>query len=190
LTGVGLVSEGFDPIAIRYLLISGHYQASLNFTKETLKGAWESVVRIRNFVRRMDEAAAREADAPDTGAGSAADEVESFVRRFTEAIDDDLNMSKALGHVFDFMRETNKRDLQGTGARAAADAMRGADEMLGILEEEAGTGEDAEIEALVQERIEARKGRNFARSDEIRDQLAARGIILEDMKEGTRWYRK
>ncbi len=218
----GLMEEGFQPEAIRYLLLSGHYTSSLNFTKEGLKGAWESVTRIRNFVRRMEErtaapgapeaagglaaAAAPEAaagsaaaGAPEAAAGSAAagapeaalPAAEAFLTAFTEAVEDDLNMSKALGHVFDFMREVNKAEPAGAAARAAAQAMRRADEILGILEaEEAGGQDDARIDALVEERLQARQARDFARADAIRDQLAQEGIVLEDKKDGTRWYRK
>ena len=200
-----LTAEGFDPIAIRYLLMSAHYRAHLNFTKESLEGAWESVVRIRQFVRRMEEAAGREAGgAPgEAGAagGGAAQAGEGqrgipgrFLTDFAEAVSDDLNMSKALGLVFDFMREINRLDPQGGLAREAAAAMRRADEILGVLEAvEAGKGgqaQDAEIDDLVRQREEARRSRDFAKADQIRDELARRGIVIEDAKGHTRWYRK
>jgi cysteinyl-tRNA synthetase len=181
----GLVDEGFDPIAIRYLLISTHYRAPANFTKEGLQGAWESVVRIRNFVRRMEEAgAAGESDSAIDPA------IEAFLKGFTEAIDDDLNMSQALAQVFDFMREANRLEPVGEGAQRAAEAMRRADRVLGLLARAEAGAADAEIEALVQERITARKARDFARSDQLRAELAARGIIVEDTPQGARWYRK
>jgi len=183
----GLIEEGFDPIAIRYLLISTHYVGPMNFTKEGLRGAWESVTRIRNFTRRMEESAAKEA----TGdAGRVTSRAQEFGEQFFATVGEDLNMSKALSHVFDFMREVNKLEPCGAAAKAAADAIRRADEVLGILKAEAGSDEDAEIDALVEERIAARKAKDFARSDEIRDQLAARDIVLEDTPDGTRWYRR
>jgi cysteinyl-tRNA synthetase len=181
-----LIAEGFQPAAIRYLLISGHYATPLNFTKEGLKAAWESVTRVRSFVRRMDELAGTAGAGPGVPAG----EARAFLERFGEAVGDDLNMSKALGHLFDFMRETNREEPGPAGAAAAAAAVRRADEILGVLpaQEEPGSG-DTRIEALVQERLAARKARDFARSDAIRDQLAAEGVVLEDTKDGTRWYR-
>ncbi|RKY40083.1 MAG: cysteine--tRNA ligase, partial [Candidatus Makaraimicrobium thalassicum] len=182
-----LVAEGFDPIAIRYVLISAHYRAPLNFTKEGLKAAWESVVRIRNFVRRMEEASAAEG-ASDYDPVKAV--VEEFSKKFEEAVDDDLNMSRALAAVFDFMREANKLEPKGEAAGEAARAMRKADEILGILVPESSAEDDAEIEALVREREEARRARDFAKADRIRDELASRGIVVEDTKEGPRWYRK
>ncbi len=183
----GLIAEGFQPAAIRYLLLSGHYAAPLNFTKEGLKGAWESVTRIRSFVRRMDELAGEDGPA----AGGADSPAAAFVQDFADAVDDDLNMSKALGHLFDFMREINKTEPRGAGGRAAADAVRRIDGILGVLEgSPAGGADDARIDGLVQERLAARKARDFARADAIRDQLAREGIIIEDTKGGSRWYRK
>jgi cysteinyl-tRNA synthetase len=190
-----LVKEGFDPIAIRYLLISTHYRSPANFTKDGVKGAWESVVRIRQFVRRMDEAAAgaapTEAPPPAGGPWSGLDAaIKGFEEGFIAAVDDDLNMSQALAQVFDFMREVNRLEPTGEGARRAVEALRRADSILGLLKDEAVEGGDAEIDALVAERVAARKGRDFARSDQIRDELAARGIIIEDTPQGPRWYRK
>lgn len=185
----GLMDEGFDAIAIRYLLISAHYRAPLNFTREGLKGAWESVTRIRSFVRRMEEAAEQPA-AGQAEEKPMAEVVRVFLGQFTEAVDDDLNLSKALGHLFDFMREANRREVTGDEAREAVGAIRRIDEILGVLQEEAGDEEDGRIDALVAERVEARKARDFARADEIRDQLLAEGIVIEDTKGGQRWYRK
>ncbi|MBD3237693.1 MAG: cysteine--tRNA ligase, partial [Candidatus Eisenbacteria bacterium] len=193
-----LIGDGFDPIAVRYLLISAHYRAQMNFTKENLKGAWESVVRIRNFARRLEEAAGKnggdgagaEASAAD-GASTVNEQSEAFLASFTAAVDDDLNMSQALAAVHDYMREINKLDPAGAGARAALASLRHADEILGLLESEPAKSEgDAEIDTLVAERQAARKNRDFARADEIRDRLAAEGIIIEDTKDGARWYRK
>ena len=182
-----------------------------------MKGAWESVVRIRQFARRMDEAAASatgSASAPPpatgaqavpsgAGAGTAGAPataggpwagldaaIRGFEDGFIAAVDDDLNMSQALAQVFDFMREVNRLEPAGADARRAVEALRRADTILGLLKAEAVEGGDAEIDALVAERVAARKGRDFARSDQIRDELAARGIIIEDTPQGPRWYRK
>jgi cysteinyl-tRNA synthetase len=182
----GLVSEGFDPAAIRYLLISTHYRAPSNFTKEGVQGAGESVGRIRSFVRRMDEAAG----APD-GATEAADAaVTAFLDGFTGAIDEDLNMSAALAQLFDFMREVNRAEPTGAAARRVAEAVRRVDRVLGLLKDEAAGGGDAEIEALVRERTAARQARDFARADAIRRELTERGIVIEDTAQGVRWFRK
>lgn len=195
----GLVAEGYDPIAVRYLLVSAHYRAPLNFTKDSLKGAWESVVRVRQFAKRLEEAGDESGAAPGAGSGAggaSAGTVDGepgarFLAQFTAALEDDLNMSAALGALHDFMREVNKIELTGAAARAALAALRRADEILGILAApEAAGAQDAEIEALVQERESARRARDFARADQLRDELARRGVVIEDTKGGTRWYRK
>jgi len=187
----GLIKEGFDPIAIRYLLMSTHYRAPANFTKEALKGAWESVVRVRNFARRLEEAAGdAAAPTPDGAQGPVATAVRAFEQGFAEAMDDDLNMSPALAQVFDFMREINRLEPTGSEARRALDAYRRADHVLGLLKAEERSAEDAEIDALLEERQAARKAKDFARADEIRDELTARGIVIEDTPGGARWYRK
>lgn len=186
-----LAQEGFDPIAVRYLLISAQYRSQMNFTKENLKGAWESVVRIRNFARRLAEASGKPDAAPAAAGGAMAQQAEAFLESFTAAVDDDLGMSPALAAVHDYMREINKLDPTGQGAQTALDALHRADEILGILEGATAGGEgQAEIDALVAERQAARKSKDFARADQIRDQLTAQGIILEDTKDGARWYRK
>lgn len=182
----GLVAEGFEAAAIRYLLISTHYRAPANFTKEGLGAAWESVVRIRQFVRRMEDAAA----APDAAAEGTDAAIATFRQGFTEAVDDDLNMSEALARVFDFMREVNRLEPAGATARRAGEAIRWADAVLGLLPGGGGDAGDAEIEAWVQERIAARRARDFARADAIRQQLAERGVVVEDTAQGARWYRK
>ncbi len=187
-----LVKEGFDPIAIRYLLISTHYRAPANFTKDGLRAAGESVARVRSFVRRMDEAARRGGAASGSATQLAAIEAASkaFLDGFGAALDDDLNLSQALAHVFDYMRQVNSLEPEGDAARLAAATMRRADEVLGLIREETRSPQDAEIDALVNERVAARQARNFARSDEIRDLLAARGIVVEDTPEGPRWYHR
>jgi cysteinyl-tRNA synthetase len=120
------------------------------------------------------------------------DRIAAFERAFVAAVDDDLNLSQALGQVFEFMRDVNKLEPQGAAAQAAAAAVRRADEILGVLKpaDEAAAGDDARIEALLRERQEARAARDFARADEIRDRLLDEGIIIEDTKDGARWYRK
>ncbi len=183
-----LIEEGFDPIAIRYLLIASNYRTQMNFTKDGIKGAWESVTRIRSFVRRMEEAASGEAVSGSGGKELA----DNFISGFAAAVDDDLNTSRALGHLFDYMREVNKREPAGQEAKIAAEAIIKVDKILGILAPHSAEtdGDDARIDALVTERVEAKKNRDFGRADEIRDQLTAEGIVLEDTKDGTRWFRQ
>jgi len=184
-----LREQGYSALAIRYLLLSVPTRKQLNFTFEGLQGAESTVERLRNFRSLVRDARTTE--------GSAT-EVKGFVAKaltdFEESMDDDFNTAAALAAIHDLVREVNTV-LAGPGLKAddrdaVLDAIGKFDSVSGIFgPEESGTL-DAEIEALVEERQEARRNRDFARSDEIRDLLAEKGIILEDTKDGVRWKRK
>ena len=179
-----------DPAAVRYLLLSVPYRKKLNFTWDALTGAAAAVDRIKSALVRIDEAAAAGAK---PGAFPAAERARAFSEEFAAALDDDLNTAKALGALFTFLAEVNAALAEGTldaeGAKAARAAVRGADAVLGVLPPEAGAL-DAEIEALIQARNAARGRRDYAESDRLRDEIAAKGIVLEDGPSGTRWKRK
>jgi cysteinyl-tRNA synthetase len=183
-----LKEQGYSPIAIRYLLLSVPYRKQLNFTFEGLQGADSTTQRLRNFRRLV-------ADAPDGEAadGSVKGIIERYLNEFEKAMDDDLNTAAALAAVHNLVREVNtamaERQITASERSSVLDAISKFDAVLGIFGEEESEQLDEEIEALVQEREQARRDRNFARSDEIRDELAAKGIILEDTKEGVRWRR-
>jgi cysteinyl-tRNA synthetase len=103
-------------------------------------------------------------------------------------MDDDLNISLALASIFDFVRDINRLDISPADATVVRDAIKEIDHVIAVIavEEELL---DEEIERLLEERVQARKDKNFARSDEIRDSLKDQGIILEDTPQGTRWKR-
>jgi cysteinyl-tRNA synthetase len=161
----------------------------LNFTFEGLQGAESTVERLRNFRRSVKDASAEHGTNPfvrQIVARSLAD--------FEAAMDDDFNTAAALAAIHDLVREVNTviaDDMFQENDRAAVlEAIEKFDSVLGIFGPEESVDLDAEIEALVEERQAARRERNFARSDEIRDLLAEKGIILEDTKDGVRWKRK
>lgn len=185
-----LRQQGYSPLAIRYVLLSVPYRKQLNFTFEGLQGAESTVERLRNFRQLVREAGPsagdRESDAVDAALIA--------LRKFEAAMDDDLNTAAALAAVHDMVREVNiilaDDGLTDDERSTVLDAIEKFDSVLGIFGAEEDLSLDAEIEALVEERQEARRNRDFARSDEIRDLLAEKGIILEDTKDGVRWKRK
>ncbi|MEJ7846505.1 MAG: cysteine--tRNA ligase [Pyrinomonadaceae bacterium] len=184
-----LKEQGFSPLAMRYLLLSVPYNKQLNFTFEGLHGAETTIERLRNFRQLVSEAKTGEGSHPDVEAVIA-----RSLEHFEAAMDDDLNTASALAAVHNLVREINTVLAAGgllrDNCHAVLNAIVKFDSVLGIFGEVESDSLDAEIEALVEERQEARRQRNFVRSDEIRDQLAEKGIVLEDTKDGVRWKKK
>lgn len=184
-----LREQGYSALAIRYLLLSVPTRKQLNFTFEGLQGAESTVERLRNFRQLVKES--------KTSPGSeetVAAKISVAIADFESAMDDDFNTAAALAAVHDLVREINtvmSADVLKTDDRdAVLDAISRFDSVFGIFGREDAEMLDAEIEALIEERQCARRDRNFARSDEIRDLLAEKGIVLEDTKDGVRWKRK
>jgi cysteinyl-tRNA synthetase len=184
-----LREQGYSALAIRYLLLSIPTRKQLNFTFEGLRGAESTVARLQNFRSLVTEATAK----PGTNPTVTALVGKSLVD-FESAMDDDFNTAAALAAIHDLVREINTllvgAGLQSADREAVLDAVSKFDSVLGIFGQPDESALDAAIEALVAERENARRNRDFGRSDEIRDELAAQGIILEDTKEGVRWKRK
>jgi cysteinyl-tRNA synthetase len=181
-----------DPAAVRYLLLSVPYRKKLNFTWEALSAAAAAVDRVFSTWSRLTD--------PGAGPGTkpspfpAADRSAQFLKQFESALDDDLNTAEALGALFPFLTDVNKafdeRVLDEKGAETARLAIEKADRVLGLIPFHAGTRSQplpAEIEALIDARNAARKRRDFVEADRIRQELASRGILLEDGPWGTRW---
>jgi cysteinyl-tRNA synthetase len=198
-----LFAKGHRPSTIRFLLLSVPYRRQLNFTMDGLRQAASSVERLRNFVSRVESEKFPAGDSPELTA-----RVEARESEFDEGLSDDLNTAQALAAVFDLVRDINtamdRGEFRQSNVPVVLAALRKFDEVLAVLDdtddaklEALGYAQDksgitdAEIEALVSERQEARRARNFKRADEIRGQLAASGIILEDTKDGgIRWKRQ
>ncbi|MEO8042823.1 MAG: cysteine--tRNA ligase [Acidobacteriota bacterium] len=184
-----LREQGYSALAIRYLLSSVPTRKQLNFTFEGLQGAESTVERLRNFRSLVSEAKVVEGSNQEV-----ASIVANALSDFETAMDDDFNTAAALAAIHDMVREVNTviagDRILSKDREEVLDAIAKFDSVLGIFGHTEDRSLDAGIEALVAEREEARRQRNFARSDEIRDLLAEQGIVLEDTKDGVRWKRK
>jgi len=184
-----LLAKGYDPITIRYLLISTHYRQQFNFTFEGLESSKAAVERLRNFVRRLHEVEG------STSTEKVATLTAKLEACFGGSMDDDLNIGIALSSLFDFVREINSlMDANLVSKQQTADIggliMR-IDGVLGIIGKvEVEEALSSDIDALVQKREEARKSKNWKEADSIRAQLKAMGIVLEDTAQGIRWHKE
>jgi cysteinyl-tRNA synthetase len=186
-----LLDRGYDPLAIRYLLISVPYRQKLNFTFDGLHAATQALERIANTLRRL-------AHSPSSaGAGALAPEqVAGFRERFRAALADDLNTARALAELHDLLRAVNTAldggGISGTVRDDLEQAIAEVDAALGVVPTAApaATDGDAEVAGLVEERTAARAARDFARADAIRARLAKLGVAIEDTPHGTVWHRK
>jgi cysteinyl-tRNA synthetase len=214
-----LVLMGHKPSSIRFLLMSVPYRKQLNFTFDGLTQAANSVERLRNFKRRLETS-----QFPAGSNPSIAELAEKASTEMRAAMEDDLNTARALGAVFDLVRDANAAADNGQVHQDDAPKLRKVldqfDEIFAVLQDDdaakiratvewakadgkadkisavaaelakAASLSDEDVEKLVAEHSQARKTRDFARSDAIRNQLADNGIILENTKEGVRWKRK
>jgi cysteinyl-tRNA synthetase len=174
-----LLAKGFTGREIRYLLLTAHYRETFNFTLEGLQAARAALTRIDECLTKLRELA-----------GNAMATAESpLLGEFANALDDDLNISSAWGAVFEWVRDTNRKLAEKSlGAAAAAAALAAWDKLDSVV----GVGAPREvvvppeITALVEARQAARKARDFKRADAIRDELKAKGWVIEDTPKGAR----
>ena len=186
-----LLEKGYSPEVIRYLLASVPYRKKLNFTFDGLQAAKTAIERLRNYKLRLDT------DKFAEGVNdSIAERTAKASLEFEASLDDDLNTAEALAAIFEYVRDTNSAmdagEFRAGNAAAAVDLFARFDAVFDVLKPTAAEGgiSDADVDALIAERTQAKKSKNFERSDEIRAELLERGIILEDTKEGVRWKRK
>jgi len=198
-----LFAHGHKPSSIRFLLASVPYRRQLNFTPDSLQGAAGSVERLRNFVARV-----RTEKFPEGSSAAMVQRAAKAKEEFDAGLADDLNTAQALAAIFDLVREANiamdRGEFRQGDAVPVLEAMQMFDAIFAVLHDDdaeklaalgvsptSPTLSDAEVEAFVAERQAARKRRDFAASDRLRDRLAERGIILEDSRDGSvRWKRR
>jgi len=184
-----VAAKGFSPAAIRYFLLSVPYNKQLNFTFDALAGAQKTVDSLRDFRARLSEAKT------EPGQNEKLHEAATrALQEFEEGMDDDLNTSVALAAVHNLSREVNtalaRKQVKTDNQRELLEVISRIDSVLNIFGEQQREMLDSEIQTLIDERQEARRRRDFGRADEIRGELADRGIILEDTKDGVRWKRR
>jgi len=185
------IRNKFNPLVLRYFLLSAHYRSPINFSKEGLDQAQSALERINNCYADLNFAVANRN--PCEKDDALAEAVTRARQGYKDAMEDDFNTAGALGSIFDLVRAVNvhlseNEGLCREGIKAAKDFFDEVNRVFGFFQTEEGS--DAEIDALLAERVEARKSKNFKRSDEIRDLLAAKGITIEDTPQGARWKRQ
>jgi cysteinyl-tRNA synthetase len=187
------ISEKYDLQVLRLFMLSAHYRSPLNFSAELMEAAKASLTRICNAAGRLKDLSEHGSAAPLSGAE---EEVlvaaRAFTAKFDERMDDDNNTADALAVVFDLVRYANSEVPDGAPAALAKgvlDVLLELTDVLGLIVIRKEEDLDSEIVSLIEERQAARKRKDFAEADRIRDELKSRGIELLDTREGVKWKR-
>jgi len=182
------ILDKYAPEVVRYLLISSHYRSEIDYSQESLQEARSGLDRFYNALKDFADVAPAAAEVLQNSA---------HYDRFVAAMDDDFNTREALSVMFDLVRALNSEADPALKQRYAAE-LKGLGQLLGLLQQNprvylqggaANEIDGTQVEALIAERLQARKNKDFARSDQIRDELKAKGILLEDGAGGTTWRR-
>lgn len=187
------IAEKYDLQVLRFFMLSAHYRSPLNFSAELMESAKNGLDRIvtaAETLKRQMEAAKMEQMTPEERASY--EETQTYVDKFEAAMDDDANTADAVSAVFELVKYVNTNASSDNSREYLQQLYARMDTLcsvLGILLEQEKELLDADVEALIEERTAAKKAKNFARADEIRDELKNRGIILEDTREGVTWKR-
>ncbi len=187
------IGEKYDLQVLRFFMLQAHYRSPLNFSVELMEAAKNSLERIRTAAKNLQFLA----DHAETEELLAAEEkqlteAKEYVTKFKAAMEDDFNTADAIAAIFELVKYANQNTDSSSSkaySQALLDELTTLCDVLGILVETKEEMLDSDIEALIEERQQARKNRDFARADEIRDELLEKGIVLEDTREGVKWKR-
>ncbi len=187
------ISKEYDLQVLRFFMLSAHYRNPINFSHELMESAKNSLDRIVTSVTNLSHLEKSAADLPMTEEEQKLMEaVKEIYKKFEAAMEDDFNTADAISAVFEFVKLANTNSSEASTkayVTALKDSIVKLSDILGLNVVKAEELLDEDVEALINERQQARKDRNFARADEIRDELVAKGIVLEDTREGVRWKR-
>ena len=187
------IAEKYDLQVLRFFMLSAHYRSPLNFSADLMEAAKNGLERIvtagTTLKRQMDATTNQEMSEEEK---ALFDATEEYVKKFEAAMDDDANTADAVSAVFELVKYINTNASSENShvyLELLYDRLNTLCDVLGIILEQEEELLDADVEALIQERTDAKKAKNFARADEIREELNNRGIILEDTREGVKWKR-
>lgn len=182
---------GYEPI--RYLMISSHYRSPINYSVDIIDQCKASLTRLHTCRDSLDFALKNAGDGEPENAAEIRAQMEARKQQFIEAMDDDLNTADGLAAVFELVRDINVSVLQSGSKALITDAIKLFDELTDVLgivyPHEQADDLDAEVEKMIEARQAARKAKNWAEADRIRDELKEKGIVLEDTPQGVKWHR-
>ncbi len=187
------ISEKYDLQVLRFFMLSAHYRSPLNFSADLMEAAKNGLDRIITGVENLKYAiSVSDKEAMDDNEKTLLEEAKTYAVKFDEAMDDDFNTADAISAIFELIKfsNTNKDGARSKEfLQALLDEVKMLCDICGLEVDKKEELLDGDIEALIEERTAARKAKNFARADEIRDELLNKGIILEDTREGVKWKR-
>ena len=186
------VGEEYDLQVLRFFMLSAHYRSPLNFSRDLMTAAKNGLERIVTCGTALKDYAASASGNATEEEKKLMGELQEFVDKFDAAMDDDFNTADGISAIFELVKFANTHVNEASSAEfvnAVFDTLKELSDIMGLIVVKEEGILDADIEALIQERQDARKAKNFARADEIRDQLLKQGIVLKDTREGVKWTR-
>ena len=187
------IGEKYDLQVLRFFMLSAHYRSPLNFSADLMEASKNALDRIVNAVENLKFLAGSAADGEMTEAEQKeADGLAEYEKKFDEAMDDDFNTADAIAAIFELVKYANS-NVTADNTKAFINVVKekiiSLSDILGLIVEKEEEILDSDIEKLIEERQTARKEKNFARADEIRNLLLEKGIVLKDTREGVKWER-